>query len=209
MDWDMPVGGEVLRGTLMRIIFTGFFFAATTLGQNATADAKNALAAECFDTSIPYPEWDAQAKRPSTTPPTYGAVHCLTALELATRAQPDKEGALQELISASPAGKTPYDLPPELQNSLWDWLPKAARDIGHTSQGVALDQTKIAINGFYSTNKTALLAVHSDIQKKNEPRVIYGLQKLAGANVVLMEQFRLSYAYNKQTLFQFVEEKFK
>src|ERR1035441_2628860 len=113
-----------MRGGLAWII-AATFLAGVAMAQPASQGAKDQMAREWLDVGKTYPEWDAQAKRPATGPQTTGLEHCLAALELATRPQPDKEGALNELISGREKGSTSYLLPPELQDNLWDWLASA------------------------------------------------------------------------------------
>ena len=224
-----------MRRTFTGIIFIGFLLSSSaTFAQNATADAKRALAAEWEDSTGKFQEWDPIAKRP-TDNTTSGSQHCLKALELATRAKPDLEGALQELTYGSKTGPIDYSLPAELKSSLWDWLatatPATASERTNTVQGSFFDTASSIIGQFYMTKKSALMAVHGYIQKHNDARAIYELLNLASdsANqkpgsylfgtfiafgdkippVTLMEQFRLCYVADKQKLFDYVEAKFK
>jgi hypothetical protein len=210
-----------LRATIARIIFIGFLVVSQAFGSKASDDAMRALVYEWNDASAMYPEWDPQTKRAANPARnTEGFRHCLIALELATRAQPDKEGAFQELLNgldtANATHANAYSLPPELQGKLWDWLASAAektRFQTNAEHGAAFDAAMREIGEFYSRNKAGLMVIHSDIQKKDDPRAIYDLLQLEfelnGANVRLMEQFRHCYATDKQKLFNYVEAKFK
>jgi hypothetical protein len=192
------------------------FLAGVAMAQPASQDAKNEIAREWLDVDKTYPEWDA--KRPPTGPDTTGLEHCLAALELATRPQPDKEGALNELVSGREKGNTSYVLPPELQDNLWDWLASSTTlpPAHQETRGKALDNAAGYIRTYYANKKAELLGVYLDIQKNRDLRAIYGLLKLAAgpghpnaAVAAAMEQLRLAYATDKQKLFNFVTEKFQ
>lgn len=196
-------------------IMTAVFLAGVAMGQPVSKDAKDEMVREWKDLEK-HQDWDVKAKHPDTEETT-GAEHCLNALDLATRPQPDTEGALNELIIGSLKGSTAYLLPPELQGNLWEWLASAAPPAPNKEvRSKALDAAKTNIDKYYSSNKAGLMDVYYDIQKHHDLRAIYGLLKLTASSgkidaalVGLMEQFRLSYVNDKQKVFNYVIEKFQ
>ena len=205
-----------MRGMFARIM-TAAFLAGVAMGQPASQDAKRAMSEEWLDVANTYPDWDAQAKRQAAGPETTGVEHCLTALELATRPKPDKEGALSELVMGRDRKDTAYVLPPELQDNLWDWLASATQPPAHYGDGgKALDAAGTNIKSYYTSNKPDLMDVYLDIQGHRDLRAIYRLLKLTAGRgrptatvAAAMEQMRLAYATDKQKLFSFVIEKFQ